>query len=85
MLFSLKALESNIKIEANLKVAFFFAKTLKLPIIPIAHNAGKFWPKGMFGKKSGVITSRFLDPVNNFEDKNKLIKSLENNIYSSIL
>ncbi|MBL6784689.1 MAG: 1-acyl-sn-glycerol-3-phosphate acyltransferase [Rickettsiales bacterium] len=64
---------------------FFIAKTLKLPIIPNAHNAGKFWPKGMFGKKSGVITSRFLDPVNNFEDKNKLIKSLENNIYSSIL
>jgi len=25
------------------------------PIVPISHNAGKFWPKGFFIKNSGVI------------------------------
>ena len=26
------------------------------PVLPIAHNAGYLWPKGMRGKRSGTIT-----------------------------
>ncbi len=26
------------------------AMALDIPIIPVAHNAGYLWPKGMFGK-----------------------------------
>jgi 1-acyl-sn-glycerol-3-phosphate acyltransferase len=27
-----------------------------LPVLPIAHNAGKFWPKTGWAKKAGTIT-----------------------------
>lgn len=30
------------------------AHATQTPIIPIAHNAGKFWPKGFFPRKSGT-------------------------------
>ena len=26
------------------------------PVLPIAHNAGYLWPKGLFGKRPGTIT-----------------------------
>jgi 1-acyl-sn-glycerol-3-phosphate acyltransferase len=29
---------------------------MDVPIIPVAHNAGYLWPKGIFGKKPGTIT-----------------------------
>jgi len=25
-------------------------------VLPVAHNAGYLWPKGVFGKKPGTIT-----------------------------
>lgn len=28
----------------------------KVPVVPIAHNAGNFWPRGPWIKKSGIIT-----------------------------
>ena len=34
-----------------------------LPVLPIAHNAGKFWPKVGWGKKSGVITVVIGEPM----------------------
>jgi 1-acyl-sn-glycerol-3-phosphate acyltransferase len=32
------------------------AVNAELPVLPIAHNAGKFWPKTGWAKKQGVIT-----------------------------
>jgi 1-acyl-sn-glycerol-3-phosphate acyltransferase len=32
------------------------AVNAQLPVLPIAHNAGKFWPKTGWAKKPGVIT-----------------------------
>jgi 1-acyl-sn-glycerol-3-phosphate acyltransferase len=32
------------------------AVNASLPVLPIAHNAGKFWPKTGWAKKQGVIT-----------------------------
>jgi 1-acyl-sn-glycerol-3-phosphate acyltransferase len=32
------------------------ATALGVPVIPVAHNAGYLWPKGLFGKKPGTIT-----------------------------
>ena len=29
---------------------------LPAPVLPIAHNAGYLWPKGLFGKRPGTIT-----------------------------
>jgi len=62
----------------------FISKNLGLSIIPSAHNAGKFWPKGFGSKSPGTIKIKFLTPIAYFGDKNNLIKTLENNIYSSI-
>jgi len=32
------------------------AIALPAPILPVAHNAGYLWPKGIFGKRPGTIT-----------------------------
>ena len=34
----------------------WLASQTKIPILPVAHNAGFFWPKNSIIKKSGVIT-----------------------------
>lgn len=34
-----------------------------VPVVPVALNSGKFWPKGFLIKKSGTITIQFLDPI----------------------
>jgi 1-acyl-sn-glycerol-3-phosphate acyltransferase len=39
------------------------AVNAELPVLPIAHNAGKFWPKVGWGKKSGVITVVIGEPM----------------------
>ncbi|MDC0857092.1 lysophospholipid acyltransferase family protein [Rickettsiales bacterium] len=77
------------RIKYNTKVKFktgiyLIANSLKLNIIPTAHNAGKYWPKGFQNKKQGQVITRFLSKLSYQNDKNNLIKTLENNIYSSI-
>jgi 1-acyl-sn-glycerol-3-phosphate acyltransferase len=32
------------------------ATLLDVPVIPVAHNAGYLWPKGVFGKRAGTVT-----------------------------
>ena len=39
-------------------------KSLKLPVLPITHNAGKFWPKHSFIKYPGTIQIFFGEPIN---------------------
>lgn len=39
------------------------AKSLKIPIIPITHNAGEFWPKHSFIKYPGTIKILFGKPI----------------------
>ena len=36
---------------------------LGVPVLPIAHNAGYLWPKGVFGKRPGTITISFGPPI----------------------
>ena len=36
---------------------------LGAPILPVAHNAGYLWPKGVFGKRPGVVTISFGKPI----------------------
>ena len=38
-------------------------KAYDLPIVPVAMNSGKFWPKGSFIKKGGVVTFKILPPI----------------------
>ncbi|MET0732177.1 MAG: 1-acyl-sn-glycerol-3-phosphate acyltransferase, partial [Casimicrobiaceae bacterium] len=39
------------------------ALALPAPILPIAHNAGYLWPKGVLGKKPGTITMSIGKPI----------------------
>jgi 1-acyl-sn-glycerol-3-phosphate acyltransferase len=39
------------------------AVNAELPVLPIAHNAGKFWPKTGWAKKQGVITLIIGEPM----------------------
>jgi 1-acyl-sn-glycerol-3-phosphate acyltransferase len=43
--------------------AVAIAKGSGCDILPIYHNAGKFWPKGGFIKKPGVITVSIGKPM----------------------
>jgi 1-acyl-sn-glycerol-3-phosphate acyltransferase len=43
-------------------IAFFYRKS-NCPVVPVIHDAGKFWPRGGFLKKSGIVTVKFLDPI----------------------
>ena len=39
------------------------AAELGVPIVPVAHNAGYLWPKGVFGKRPGTVTISFGTPI----------------------
>ncbi len=39
------------------------AATLDTPMLPVAHNAGYLWPKGVFGKRPGTITMSIGAPI----------------------
>jgi 1-acyl-sn-glycerol-3-phosphate acyltransferase len=39
------------------------ARELQVPILPIAHNAGWLWPKGVMGKRRGVVTLSVGKPI----------------------
>ena len=39
------------------------AVNLGVPILPVAHNAGWLWPKGVLGKRPGEITMVFGKPI----------------------
>jgi 1-acyl-sn-glycerol-3-phosphate acyltransferase len=37
-------------------------RALKVPVIPVALNSGRCWPKGLV-KHPGTVTLHFLDPI----------------------
>jgi 1-acyl-sn-glycerol-3-phosphate acyltransferase len=39
------------------------AQATGLPIIPVALNSGKFWPKKLFGQRSGTVTLQVLPSI----------------------
>jgi len=39
------------------------AVELGVPVIPVAHNAGYLWPKGLFGKRPGTLTMSIGKPL----------------------
>ena len=38
-------------------------RALKLPVVPVAVDSGRLWPRGRFIKRPGVVTMRFLEPI----------------------
>jgi 1-acyl-sn-glycerol-3-phosphate acyltransferase len=39
------------------------AVNMSVPVIPVAHNAGYVWPKGMWGKRPGLVTMTIGKPM----------------------
>jgi len=38
-------------------------RALKLPVVPVAMDAGLLWPRRKFIKRPGIVTIRFLEPI----------------------
>jgi len=38
-------------------------RVLKLPVVPVAVDSGRLWPRGRFIKRAGIVTMRFLEPI----------------------
>ncbi|HUX79758.1 MAG TPA: lysophospholipid acyltransferase family protein [Alphaproteobacteria bacterium] len=55
---------------------------LKIPVIPVAHNAGLFWPRRGFRKSAGQITLEILDPIEPGLSRQEFMGILENRIES---
>jgi 1-acyl-sn-glycerol-3-phosphate acyltransferase len=49
---------------------------LGLPVIPIAHNAGLYWPRRKFFRYPGTIRCRILPPIEPGLDKETFLKRL---------
>lgn len=47
----------------------WLAHRLKAPIVPVAHNAGRCWPRNAFIKRPGVITVRIGPPIDATQGK----------------
>ena len=53
---------------------------MKVPILPVAVNSGKYWPKHTFVKKSGKIIIKFLPIIEANLTRNKILREVENKI-----
>jgi 1-acyl-sn-glycerol-3-phosphate acyltransferase len=61
------------------------AIALGVPLIPVAHNAGYLWPKGVLGKRPGVITVSIGPPISpNGKDMQQLMTEVENWIENEV-
>jgi 1-acyl-sn-glycerol-3-phosphate acyltransferase len=34
-----------------------------VPVVPVAHNAGRLWPRNAFRKRAGTVTVRIGPPI----------------------
>ena len=38
-------------------------RALKLPVVPVAVDVGRLWPRGRLAKRPGIVTMRFAPPI----------------------
>jgi 1-acyl-sn-glycerol-3-phosphate acyltransferase len=57
-----------------------------VPMLPVAHNAGWLWPKGVLGKKSGTVTLSIGRPIApRVEDPARLMREVEEWIEAEVV
>lgn len=56
---------------------------LKIPVVPIAHNAGLYWPRGNFRRYPGKIRVRILPPIEPGLNKKAFLERLINETESA--
>jgi 1-acyl-sn-glycerol-3-phosphate acyltransferase len=49
-----------------------------VPVTPVVHNSGLFWPKQSFRKYAGTIVIRFLEPIEPGLERREFMARLEN-------
>ncbi|HTL76810.1 MAG TPA: lysophospholipid acyltransferase family protein [Casimicrobiaceae bacterium] len=58
---------------------------MRTPILPIAHNAGWLWPKGILGKQAGTITLSIGEPIPpDGKDAGRLMQAVESWIENEV-
>jgi len=58
---------------------------LGVPVLPVAHNAGYLWPKGLFGKRAGTLTVSIGKPIaSSGKDAQKLMAEVEDWIEAEV-
>ncbi|MGH8799007.1 MAG: lysophospholipid acyltransferase family protein [Casimicrobiaceae bacterium] len=61
------------------------AMALGIPIVPVAHNAGYLWPKGLLGKRAGTVTVSIGTPLHaEGNDMQRLIGEVESWIENEV-
>jgi len=61
------------------------AVAMNVPVIPVAHNAGYIWPKGLWGKRPGTITMTIGKPISpEGKDAATLTKEVEDWIEAEV-
>jgi 1-acyl-sn-glycerol-3-phosphate acyltransferase len=55
-------------------------KSLGVPIVPVAHNAGQFWPRNSLWKKAGVIEVVMLEAIPAGENSKEFVAHLQGKI-----
>lgn len=56
-------------------------ENLDAPLIPVAHNAGRYWPKHRFLKHPGTIRLKFFPALKKGLSPEELIQELEKDLY----
>lgn len=56
----------------------------EVPIVLIAHNAGIFWPKGMWFKKYGTVSVKIIETITPLQIRNHTVRSLTDYIQEKI-
>jgi 1-acyl-sn-glycerol-3-phosphate acyltransferase len=46
------------------------------PIVPVAHNAGRLWPRNAFIKRPGTVTVRIGPPIDSTNRDPKMLNAL---------
>lgn len=64
-------------------VSMFYKRT-QYPIIPIVHNAGSFWPRHGFIKKTGEITIKVLEPIKKGLSTDQFMDTLNQIFYDEV-
>ena len=61
------------------------AVELGVPVLPVAHNAGYLWPKGLFGKRPGTLTVSIGKPISSAgKDAQTLMAEVEDWIEAEV-
>jgi 1-acyl-sn-glycerol-3-phosphate acyltransferase len=73
----------GVHVEIKRGIALFYKRS-NCPVVPVVHNAGKFWHRRGFIKYPGNITLKFLDPIPPGLPQDEFMEKLNSVFHSEI-